>query len=100
MKRKTIEIVNLIERANKILAKSRIDNTDDVRGGREARIMLASFISDILMENGVYAGFNYLTEDKVPVGELSGIILAEDGSHNFPDDSRIFFYIHHTLTKN
>lgn len=52
-----------------------------------------SVLSDVLMDTGNYKGFNYLNADQVPPGHKPGIIPNyETGKHEFPDDSRVFYY--------
>jgi hypothetical protein len=52
-----------------------------------------SLLEEILHANNAYEGFNYLTADKVPDGCEPGIIPSyDDGKHEFPDETRRFYY--------
>lgn len=85
---KTVKIADLIDKINTMLrAKNTIFE-------RQALIL---FINDILHENKVYAGFNYLEESEVPVGCTPGIKRSEPDWFKDTDNTRIFYYIHHTL---
>jgi hypothetical protein len=55
-------------------------------------------MDNVLHATGNYAGFNYLTELQVPVGEKPGVVQVASRlkDHSpiwaFPDESRRFFY--------
>lgn len=53
----------------------------------------------VLHDAGVYAGFGYLTEMKVPAGQQPGIVWGTDpeGTTYYPDDTRREYYIHKSL---
>jgi len=92
--RTTVSIVDLIEKVNKLNRESTYS--------REHRIGVNTFLENILHQNKVYAGFGYLTIDKVPKGQLPGIVrketLLQPGEHHeFPDDSRIVYFYHRRL---
>lgn len=85
--KKTIAIAELVEHANKIFRES----TDDFRDQRRG---LQTFVEDILMKTDNYRGFNYLTPSLSKPGNSVGILfdVTSAREHEYPDDSRIFFY--------
>jgi hypothetical protein len=86
MKRKTIEIENLKQKANWLLKYSE-------RMGPEWRRGVATLLECALSETGNYKGYNNLNESQVPAGEKPGIIFDDvNGNHQYPDDSRRFYY--------
>lgn len=92
MAKRTIKITRLIEMVNKLNEESEGAACVAIRRGAN------SFLSTILMECDCYAGFGYLEADKVPAKELPGMIRGDTStSHQFPDDTRIFYYVHRKL---
>ena len=85
-RKKTVSLRYVVERANKMFLNSKNDAVAERRA-------VLGFVSDLLMEADVYKGFGYLTEDMVPVGCTFGVIHKEAGKHEFPDSSRVFFYM-------
>lgn len=73
MRRKTIKVSEVVEKANEMLEKSTCDSI--------GRKMVALFVSDLLHATGNYDGFNYLESE-------SNI----HGGH-YGKDGRIFFYL-------
>jgi hypothetical protein len=66
---------------------------------RSYRLGQNSLLATLLHHANAYAGFGYLTADQVPVGQKPGIIRdeSEAKNHNYPDDSRVFYYVHGKL---
>ena len=87
MSRKTIEIQKIKDKVNWMLKYSTQMNPDVRRG-------MYSVLEWALGETGNYKGYNNLTQENVPSGELPGIIFdAFPGTnHQYPDDSRRFYY--------
>lgn len=88
MARKTVKIVDLLDSVNRKNSTSTC--SPEVRQGWNA------ILADVLHENGVYAGFNYYEQDKVPPGHKPGIIRSsniETEPHLFPDETRRFYYM-------
>lgn len=84
--RKTVEIALIKEKANKLFANS----TNEMIKEREA---VFGFVSNLLTAAGQYKGFGYLTENQVTKGLTFGVIHGPDfKSHEFKDESRVFFY--------
>jgi hypothetical protein len=77
--RKTIPIVSMVDIANEMLAKSRIN--------KEERQALCRYLTTVLMANGCYQGFRYLIDTEVPEGFEPGI----DGNGTRLDETRIRF---------
>ena len=69
MPRKTFSIAKLIHTVNK--RNERSTCSAEVRQGWN------SLLSDVLMEADVYAGFNYLGPDDIPVGARPGIAFQD-----------------------
>jgi len=88
--RKTAEIHDLIDIVNHRNRHSTCPPT--VREGWN------DFLKDILNRADVYGGYRYLSVNEVPVGQLPGI-KGETGAYEFPDNTRIQFFIHHKLWK-
>jgi hypothetical protein len=74
MSRRTIKVVDLIDKANKFFELSPDSAKID-------RIAVADFISQILHDTGNYAGFSYLRDYYDPAN----------------DSTRVFYYTHHNL---
>ena len=53
MSRKTVKVIELVEKANRMLANSNDDRKDQRKG-------IASFIESVLFEADQYAGFGYI----------------------------------------
>jgi hypothetical protein len=93
-KRKTVQLGTLIEEIN---SRNRLSTcSPDVRKGWNA------LLDSVLIGANVYAGFGYLSPKDVPKGQLPGITRPlASGQHvdkaNFPDDSRIVFYVDKAL---
>ena len=92
--RKTIEVAEVVNLANQFLLNSH----DDLKAERQG---VAHFIENIMHRNGCYAGFGYIyahhMENSV-MGKSVGIIFDEVGlKHQYPDDSRRIYSIHHAL---
>lgn len=89
MPRKTIHIRDLIDSVNNMLEKSTTSP--------EARMSICILLENVLHENGVYAGYNYLTATYVPQGHDPGILVDADGNRifdrNFCDETRRFYHI-------
>lgn len=94
--RKTVQVVDLIEQANNFLLMS-----DESK--RAERLGVCTFIENILHDAGAYAGFNYLYQrhlDEAGVKGKPGIIFDDvDHNHQYPDDSRRFYFVHRKLVK-
>lgn len=96
MARKSIELSKVIDKANHMLKNS----VDELTHERDA---IRHFVEGLLMDAGVYAGFNYLTpamtEDRVG-GTSFGMMIVE-GDHGpqieWHDRTRVFFHKHHKL---
>jgi hypothetical protein len=71
--RKTFEIAPILESVNHFLKESE-DGSPERRQGH------IDVIADILFSAGCYGGFQYLTQDEVPAGELPGIRFSGDTS--------------------
>jgi len=89
MPRKTVRVVDLVTSANDMLRKS--------TGSAESRMSVCIFLENILHENGVYAGYNYLTADEIPAGHNPGILVESDGHREFDralcDETRRYYHI-------
>lgn len=85
-KRKTVSVAWLLHKANTF---NRLSTGEDSKGFRMGH---NSFISTILQETGNYAGFRYLVDSEVPVGEKPGMVLKQEGNE-FPDESRREYYV-------
>jgi hypothetical protein len=94
VKRKTIDVAVLIEECNRLCRESTCSP--------EHRLGVCSFLEWVMMRQNVYVGFGYLSQSEVPKGELPGIIRDESPEHNhqFPDESRRFYYVHSFLGGN
>jgi len=71
-KRKTIEISEIVARANNMLASS-------VNCSQDARLAICSFVESILHKTNNYRGFAYLSQREVPEGYRPGINCDENG---------------------
>ncbi len=90
MARKTVDIIRLIEQVNIMNRNSICD--------RYCRVGWNVMLDDILHRADVYAGFTYLTQDRVPKDQLPGVVHGDKPENNeFPDDSRVEWLIHHKL---
>tara|TARA_Y100000034_G_scaffold133175_1_gene197975 strand:+ start:92 stop:352 length:261 start_codon:yes stop_codon:yes gene_type:complete len=78
--RKTFDV----ERLKQVINRRNENSTCDasIRDGWN------SILETILFESGNYHGYKYLHEESVPVGEIAGIDLDDDGNTIFPDPSR------------
>jgi hypothetical protein len=85
MKRKTIEISKLVEKANHFFQHSSNELVAE-------RKQLQSFISHILLDTKNYKGFNYLSPNQVAPGYTYGVDWTT-GKPVHQDESRIFFLI-------
>lgn len=85
MARKTFSVKELIGTVNH---RNRVSTcSEDTRRGWN------SILADILHKTGNYQGFGYLEQHEVPEGQKPGIIKGEgDQPHQFPDESRVFYY--------
>lgn len=84
---KSIKIARLIEIVDTLNKSSTGEH------GKALRIGANSLLEITLHECGVYAGFGYMED--APAGEPPGIVRGE--VNRFPDESRIFHYLHHSL---
>lgn len=106
MKRKTFDIINLIDEINRRNMGSTC--APEVRTGWN--IML----EHILHETGNYRGYRYLELSEVPAGHLPGIIWGKDekrtdypksieslqrNTNTFPDESRRAYYYTSEIAK-
>jgi hypothetical protein len=91
--RKTVKIETLLRMVNYRNRNSTCEA--EIRRGWN------SLASEVLHNADVYAGFRYLDESEVPEKQPPGIIRDETpgGGITFPDDSRIKFFIHHSLKR-
>jgi hypothetical protein len=71
MPRKTFEIATFMEQANTMLRLS--------GGTVNARETISTLVESTLMSAGVYAGFRYLHESELAVGELPGVRMGPNG---------------------
>ena len=89
--RLTIRVSDVIEEVNQM---NKISTCD-----RDKRIGWNVLASDILHKTGNYNGYRHLCQVEVPKGQLAGVIdtrrKTEAGATvwEFPDDSRIQYYI-------
>jgi len=83
---KTIKIETIKASANALFRGS----ADEMAAQRAA---VQYFVGDLLMKANAYKGFRYLEANDVAPGKSIGLIRTTepDGSHTFPDDSRIAF---------
>ena len=72
-KRKTADISDIVETANRILAGQWPANTPEFRSG------VIVMLENILMNTGHY-GFRYLTNHELPGNVLPGVRYKADGS--------------------
>lgn len=81
-RRKTVKVRELVELVNRRNRESTCPA--HVRQGWN------SLLEAILHATGNYAGFGYLSADKVPDGHLPGMILDEKrpANNRFPDETR------------
>lgn len=84
MARKTINVADVRESANQILAAS--TTSPDVRLG------ICSMLEKILMDSGNYKGYRYLGSTEVPEGQDPGIRWIGELICEYPDKSRRFYY--------
>ena len=89
MSRKTIPVKEVLLNANEMLKSS--TSSPDLRRG----IMI--LVETILHNTDMYAGYRYLSTNEVPAGQLPGIVTGEDGTHTFPDATRVSYYSHYLL---
>lgn len=88
-KRKTVSIRSLVENVNARNLKSTCSP--------EARTAWNLLLEGILMDAQVYAGFGYIREG-LPDGQEPGVrVDPETRATTFPDESRRFYYMHHSL---
>lgn len=91
MARKTIHIADLVALVNE---KNKVSTFEpEVRKGWNI------FLEDVLDKADVYAGFGYYTANEVPPGYDPGIVRHENGQNEFPDETRVFYYLHRKLRK-
>jgi hypothetical protein len=84
MGRKTIDVQEMKEYANDLLARRGNTMTkEDVN----IRLGVTLMIERILMDSGNYKGYRYLCSDDLEEGVSPGIIYTED-SHEIVDDTR------------
>ena len=74
--RKTFEVASILEDANFFLKES----GNGLSGSPERRQGHIDVMAHILFSACCYGGFEYLTQDEVPVGELPGIRFSGDTS--------------------
>ena len=91
-KRKTINVLKVLEKANHYLRHSQARSPEGVAEMEARRRGVASLLEGVLWETGNYEGFNYLSEGEVPTGELPGIVRNETYPHEFPDESRRVYF--------
>lgn len=85
--RKTVDLIALVEDANKMFATS-VNSYDRERKGMQF------LVSKMLMDAKMYKGFRYLRAEDVEPGYTCGIIPDyETGKHVYPDETRIAYYI-------
>lgn len=84
MRRKTIEVKNILGEVNRLNQKSTCSS--DTRAGWN------DLLEIILRTTGNYKGFGYLLVSAVPDGCLPGTIFNEVDGRTFPDESRRFYY--------
>ena len=85
MKRKTVDIIALIDKVNELNSKSTVSK--DMRTGWN------ELLEFILMEANVYGGYKYLDVNRVPHGEKPGIAFGGTPKDNaYPDESRRFYF--------
>lgn len=90
MARKTVNVDQLLDKINEMLAVSTCG--PDIRRG------MINTMEFVLHETGNYRGFMYLMQDQVPEGHLPGIryengeILPYPARFENTDDTRICFY--------
>jgi hypothetical protein len=95
--RKTMQIRELLDRANYMLAASTCEPAE--------RQAICSFIESILHDTGNYSGFNHLTIGRVPHGHRPGINLGPagewlsdmDARNANVDDTRRHYHLHRRL---
>lgn len=91
----TVSIVSLIDKLNAFC----LNTADDMKAERET---MAIFVADILHQNNVYSGFNYLYAsdmEKSQNGTSVGIIFDESEARNhvYPDQSRVHYHVSRKL---
>jgi hypothetical protein len=74
--RKTFQIAPILESVNHFFKESE----NGFGGSPERRQGHIDVIAHILFSAGCYGGFQYLTQDEVPAGELPGIRFSGDTS--------------------
>jgi hypothetical protein len=95
MTRKTVNLIDMIEEVNRRNRGSIC--CAEVRRGWN------SLLEGFLYENDAYAGYGYLEAEQLEgtraEGMLPGIIRDANGpgEHEFPDETRVVYYIHHRL---
>ena len=89
--RKTVRVRALLDRVNRMNENSTVPP--------EARQALNYLVMDILLETGNYAGYGFLTSDRVPPGQLPGIRAGESVDEKFAntDDTRRVYYYSETM---
>jgi hypothetical protein len=96
MARKTVDLVTMIVKVNE---RNKLSTcAPDVRRGWN------DLLETLLLENGVYAGFSYLSKSDVPAGHAPGI-LAERRGDDFTveqrfegcDETRRHYHFHNHL---
>jgi hypothetical protein len=94
MRRRTINITDLIDEVNRVNRESR------GAFGPQQRMGSNMLLESVLTFADVHSGFGYLTQREVPPGELPGIVKG-DGvvPDQFPDESRRIYYTHLFLTR-
>lgn len=92
MKRKTIDVIKLIEEVNRLNKESKC--SPDQRMGWNC------FLEHILHETNNYNGFGYYNQEEVPTNQKPGIIwgvnnqgVRDNTLNTYPDESRRFYYI-------
>jgi hypothetical protein len=81
--KKTFKIEDLVDRVNYLNKESVC--SPEVREGWNA------ILQDILHQCDAYAGFNYLGQSEVPIGQAPGVIYKLAG-HIYPDSTRVHWY--------
>ena len=70
-------------------------------GPQYVRCGMEAVLTAILHQTGNYAGFNYLAARHVLEGFRPGIVWhgdpADDGTPEFPDPTRVYYYTHHKI---
>lgn len=90
MAKKTIKVIELINKANSMLQKSTCDP--------EGRLGIMTLLESVLSDTGNHRGFRYLRETEVPEGHKAGIYYVNgEPDCNNTDRTRVKYYIHTRL---